>query len=117
MLRDSRQHIPPKLVLVQIERRSRDIQQYLPSRSNQVFHRIDAIQAAVPEVLVIPRILADGEGEWGSVDRDEHLLVSRREVARLVKHVIRRQKPLGLEGCNLSVAKQGGRIQNRLTGD
>ena len=61
MLRDRRQHVLPKFALAQIEGRRRDVQQNLPAGSNQVLHRIDAIQAAVPEVLVIPSVLANGE--------------------------------------------------------
>ena len=58
---DSRQHVLAKFALAQVERRSRDVQQNLPARPDEVLHRIDAVEATVPEVLVVPGVLADGQ--------------------------------------------------------
>ena len=41
--------------------------------AHKLFHGIDSVEPAPPEVLVVPGILADGDGEANAV-RFNHLL-------------------------------------------
>ena len=63
------EHVASKFALAKGERRRRDIQQDLAACADQVFYRIDAVQAAVPEVLVVPGVFADGERARGASQR------------------------------------------------
>ena len=88
----------------------------LPPAPIQVFDGIDAVEAAVPEILVVPGILADGKRTRGAGQTQQRLAVSRGEVAHLVENVIGGQEALGLDGGNLAVAQHGGRVQDMLAG-
>src|SRR5271165_548768 len=63
---NSGEHLAAKLTLAERERRGRDIQQDFAARANEVFDRIDAVQTAIPEVLVVPSVFTNREGAGGS---------------------------------------------------
>ena len=64
--------------------------------AHQLFDRIDGVQAALPEVLVVPGVLADGDGQPQAVQLDHLLRPRRGEVALLVEDIVEGQQPLVL---------------------
>jgi len=91
---DRGKHVVPELAFPQVERRSGDVQQNLPSRPDEIFDRVDAIQPAVPEVLVVPGVFADGEGAGSAIETEQFLLVGGCKVPLLVEYVIGGQQSL-----------------------
>ena len=66
-----------QFALAQVKRRRRDVQQDLSARSDQVFHGIDPVQRAVPEMFVVPGILANGQGELFAIQRQTTVAARR----------------------------------------
>jgi hypothetical protein len=82
--------------------------------AHQLFHGIDGIEAALPEVLVVPGILTDGDGEAHTVEFDHPLRFGRQEVALLVKDVVEGQKPLVLFDGQLALVEEDGGVEGWL---
>src|SRR5437660_12561156 len=58
---DGGQHIATQFGLANPERRRGNIQQEITAGMNQGFDRVKGVEALVPEMLVIPCVLADGQ--------------------------------------------------------
>ncbi len=82
--------------------------------AHQLFHGIDGVEAARPEVLVVPRVLADGDGEANAVELDHLLRFGRREVTLLVKDVVKRQEPLVLLEKQLALVEEDRGVEGGL---
>ena len=74
---DRGKHVAAKFALAAGEGRGRNIQQDLAACADQVFDRIDAVEAAVPEILVVPGIFANGERARSAIQVSERLAVGR----------------------------------------
>ena len=81
--------------------------------AHQLFHGIDGVEAARPEVLVVPRVLADGDGKANAVELDHLLGFSRREVPLLVEDVVKGQEPLVLLEEQLALVEEDGGVEGR----
>ena len=64
--------------------------------AHQFFHRVDGIEAARPEVLVVPCVFTDGDGQPHAIKLDGLLLAGGGEVALLVEDVVKGQEALML---------------------
>ena len=64
--------------------------------AHQLFDGIDGVQALLPEVLVVPGVLADGDGQPQAVQLDHLLRPRRSEVTLLVEDIVEGQKLLVL---------------------
>ena len=82
--------------------------------AHQIFHRVDIVQAARPEVLVVPGVLADGDGQPHSVQFDHLLRTRGRKVTLLVEDVVERQQPLVLLQQQTPSVQQNGGIDGWL---
>ncbi len=83
--------------------------------AHQLFHGIDGVEAARPEVLVVPRVLANGDGKANAVELDHLLGFGRREVTLLVKDVVKRQEPLVLFEKQLAFVEKNGGVEGWLS--
>ena len=93
---DGGQHLAADGALGVPERRRREIDVQRRVLAHQLFHGIDGVEAARPEVLVVPGVLADGDGEANAVELDHLLRAGRRKVALLVEDVVKGQEALVL---------------------
>ena len=64
--------------------------------AHELFHGIDRVEAARPEVLVVPCVLADGDGKADAFEVDHLLRRGGREVALLIEDIVKRQEALVL---------------------
>ncbi len=77
--------------------------------AHQLFHGIDRVEPARPEVLVVPGVLADGDGQANAVEFDHFLRAGGRKVALLVEDVVKGQQALVLlEQQTAAVEEDGG---------
>ncbi len=107
-LRDGREHLPAQRALVPPPRRGGDIEDEGRALLHQLFDRIDVIEAILPEALVIPGVLANGERHRRAVEMAQALPRRGSEVSLLVEDVVVGQQHLRLHKLNVSVAHQGG---------
>src|SRR5208282_1871995 len=106
---DGGQHFAANGALVVPERRGRKVDVQRRALPHELFHGIDGVEAAPPEILVVPGVLADGDGEAETLEVDDLLGPGWGEVALLVKDVIEGQEPLVLlEEQLAAVDKDGG---------
>ncbi len=82
--------------------------------THQLFHRVHLVQTLGPEVLVVPGVLADGDGEADSVQLDDLLPAGRGEVTLLVEYVVKGEEPLVLLEEKRASVEQNGGIDGRL---
>ena len=110
------EHLAAELALAYPEGRRRDIQNKVASSFDQLVHRIKPVELAVPEVLVVPRILANGESHAVATEIEQLLRICRGEVAHLIEDVVGGKQHLGLDEINFAVAQQGRRIHHGFAG-
>ena len=67
------QHLAADVALGVPEGRRRQVDVHGGILAHQLFHRIDGVEAARPEVLVVPGIFADGDGQAHAVQFDDLL--------------------------------------------
>ena len=79
--------------------------------AHELFDGIDGVEATRPEVLVVPGVLADGDGEPSSVELDDLLRSGRRKVALLIENVIERQQPLVLFKKQVAAVDEYGGVK------
>ena len=77
--------------------------------AHQLFHGIDGVEAARPEVLVVPGVLADGDGQAHAVQFDHLLGAGGRKVALLVEDIVEGQQALVLLEQQLAADRAGRR--------
>ena len=82
--------------------------------AHELFHGIDGVEAARPEVLVVPGVLADGDGEANAFEFDHLLRAGWREVALLIEDVVKGQEPLVLFEEQLAAVDEDGGVEGRL---
>ena len=70
---DGGQHLAAHFALGMPERRGREVDVEGGILAHQLFHRIDGVETARPEVLVVPGVLADGDGEANAIQLN-HML-------------------------------------------
>jgi hypothetical protein len=114
VLRNRRKHLLTEFAFADMERGRGDVQQDLATGAEQVFDRIDAVKAAVPEILVIPGIFTDRKGQFRVVKWEEFLVFRRGKVSALIENVVRWKQSLRLREKNFSVLKKRGRIHDTL---
>ena len=82
----------------------------------EFIHRVPPVQRPFPELLVVPGVLADGEGNGQAADFDHRLLFGGTEVARLVEDVVGRQQHLVLAEDDAPAFEHGGGVGGGLAG-
>src|SRR5439155_25968803 len=82
--------------LVHVVWRRVDADEDLGACLRQLRDRIALVEAALPVLLVIPGVLADGECETASIESGEVWRIAGQEVAGFVEHVVSRQQHLRL---------------------
>ena len=83
--------------------------------AHQLFNRIDRVQAARPEVLVIPGVLADGDGQPEAVQLDHLLRLRRGKVALFVEDIVEGQQALVLFEKQAAAVEKNGGVNGRLS--
>ena len=83
--------------------------------AHQLFHGIDGVEAARPEVLIVPRVFADGDGKAHAVQLDHLLRFGWRKVPLLVENVVERQEPFVLLKEQLSLVEEDCGVEGRLS--
>ncbi len=112
---DRCQHAVAQFSLTAVVRGGRDVENERTAAAHQLLHRVDGIQAAGPEQLIVPGIFADGEGEALVRQGVELLTLSGSKIALLVENIVERQKPFGLDELHPAVAQQRSRIHHLFT--
>src|SRR6266404_1312125 len=93
--RSRSQHLPPDLGLADRVGRGGDVEDRLRPLRDQLLDRIAQIARLLPELLVVPEVLADGDAEPRSGDLDQRTrLRGGIEVTRFVKNVVGWQQGL-----------------------
>ena len=82
--------------------------------AHQLFNGIDRIEPPRPEVLVVPRVFADGNGQPHSIEFHHPLFARGCKVTLLVENVVERQQPLVLLQQQSPAIQQHGCIHCRL---
>src|SRR5687768_12512673 len=106
-----RNHVATHAHLAFIEGRRVDRHQKVRAHLNQLLRRIVLIEPLLPERLVIPEILADGNAELRLIQIEQSALTPRLEITRIVEHVILRQKRLVRETDQLPIANYRSRVE------
>jgi hypothetical protein len=65
----ARKQVTPELALAHVIRRRVDAQQHLRAGLREFFHGVAKVQTAIPELLVVPSVLADGDCGLASAHR------------------------------------------------
>ena len=99
---DGRQHLPSQLALRVPERRRRQVDVHRRMLRHDLLHRVDGVETPRPEILVVPRVFADGDAQAHAVKLNHLLRTSRREVALFIEDVVERQQALVLFQQQLS---------------
>jgi hypothetical protein len=115
LTRNGRQHRLPKRGLAHMKRRSRDIDNQPPSGAHKVLNRVRTIKSTTPECFVVPRVLTDSQCDWLSTKSEKALGRGRREVAHLIKDVVRGQQALGLNEADVTIAQKRSGIHDVLS--
>ena len=76
------------------ERRRRQVDDRLGAGADQLLDRIVVVAAALPEVAIVPDVLADADAEPRAAEVEHLRAVERLEVAVLVEDVVGRQQRL-----------------------
>ncbi len=77
---------------------------------HQFFDRVAAVAAALPILLVVPGVLANGESDSLPAKLQNVLFLGGLEIARLVEDVVVRQQHLGLVENDFAVFDNGGGV-------
>jgi hypothetical protein len=82
--------------------------------AHQLFHRVNGVETAGPEMLVVPCVFADGDGEANAVEFDNLLLARGGEIALLVEDVVEGQEALVLLKQQMAAIEQDGCVDGWL---
>ena len=93
---DGGEHLPAHLNFAVPEGRRGDVEQEGRALAHQVFDGVGRIQTVGPEILVVPGVFADGDGQPFAFKIDYALARCRGEVALLVEDVVKGQEHLVL---------------------
>ena len=74
--------------------------------AHQLLDRIVVVAAALPEVAIVPDVLADADAEPAPAELEDLRAVKRLEVAVLVEDVVGRQQRLAESLLDAPVAEQ-----------
>ena len=77
--------------------------------ADQLLDRIVVVAAALPEVAIVPDVLADADAEPPAAEVEDLRAVERLEVAVLVEDVVGRQERLAESPLDASVADEAPR--------
>ena len=94
---DALHHAPPQAVLPEGPGRGGDVDVEVEPERAQLRHRIGVVERPLPEGLVVPDVLADGDRDAAAGDAQHERAPSRLDVAALVEDVVRRQQTLAIE--------------------
>ena len=113
---DGGQHLAADAALTVPEGRRGEIDVHRGLLAHQLLHGIDAVEPPRPEILVVPGIFADGDGEARAVQLDHVLRPGRRKVALLVEYVVEGQQALVLLDDQPAAVEQHGGVDGGLAG-
>ena len=121
---DGGEHVPAKVALAAPEGRGGDVEDDARvdgdgvgqdgPLAHEFVDRVDGVEAARPEALVIPRVLADGDGEGLAVEHGEGLVGGGLEVTLLVEDVVEGEQHFLLEEGDAAVGEEGGDVARML---
>ena len=107
---DRGQHAVAQFPLTPVIRGGGDVEDERSPGAHQLFDRVDGIEAAGPEALIVPGIFADGEGQALVSQAVQVLDLCGSKIALLVEDVVEGQKPFGLDELHHPIAQQRSRI-------
>ena len=100
-------------MLADRERRRRQVDDRVGAGAHQLFDRIVVIAAPLPEVAIVPDVLADADAEPAAAELEDLRAVERLEVAVLVEDVVGRQERLAKPLTDAALAQQHRRVEER----
>ena len=83
---------------------------------HQLLHRIKRIEAARPEILVVPSVFANGDRKPEAIELNDLLRGRRGEISLLVEDVVKRKQTLVLFKKDAATVKKYRCIHRRLSG-
>ena len=84
--------------------------------AHQFFNGIDGVQPPRPEVLVVPGVFADSDGEPFTFKFKDVLAFGRSEIALLIEDVVKGQQHLLLPKDDASSVDQNGEVDGWFSG-
>ena len=90
--RHAAEHLLAKMVFSGGERRRREVQDRLCAGRREFLDRIVVVAAPLPEVAIVPDVLADADAEPSSSDLKNLRAVKRLEIPVFVEDVVSRQQ-------------------------
>ena len=109
---DRGQHVAAQLALANPERRGGNIKDKVAAGFHQLLDGIDLVQLPVPELLVVPGVLADRERHLLAAELKERLLPGRLKIPQFIKDVVSRQQHLGLHEFHFPIPQQQRRVHD-----
>src|SRR5260370_8299931 len=97
VVRDGREHVPAQLAFAQPKWRCRYVEHEVPTGSDQFFDRIYAIELPVPEALVVPGILTNGQRHLIAAKAEQLLALGGSANVPLVGNMISGEPHLPLD--------------------
>src|SRR6266850_530329 len=95
------------------ERRRRKVEDDVSAGARELVDRVVMVAAPLPEIAVVPDILADADADAASGDVEELRPVKRLEVAVFVEDVVGRQQRLAEALLDAPSAEQCGAVEER----
>src|SRR5258708_13790638 len=88
----------------------------MSTRLCKLFNWVAAVKASFTKLLVVPRIVTNGDGGDGSVKRQRKLFGSRLEITRFVENIVAWKQHFVLTKHNASALQHGGGVVDRVAG-
>ena len=111
---DGLKHLETHLALAHVIRRGGNVDEQVHSLGGKFLHRVALVKFAVPKLLVVPDVLADGDRHARAVDLVDRLAFRRLKVAPLVEDIVGRQKHLALPEGNPALGQIGSAVGSPL---
>ncbi len=98
------------VTLADIPRRGVDGNDDLRAFVHEFFDWVALIAAVLPELLIVPAVFADGEGDFGAGQFEDFLRCARKEIAGFVEDVVVREQHFDLLKYDAAVLEDGGGV-------
>ena len=110
---EASEHSFAQQILAGGERRRREIDDGFSARSGQVPNRVEVIAAPLPEIAIVPDVLADADAETPIANLEDFRTARRFEVPVLVEHVVGRKERLAEPLADRAVLQKHRGVEER----
>ena len=111
---DRPKHFEADLALAHVIRRGGYVDQDVQALGGEFLHRVALVEFAVPELFVVPNVLADGDRQARTAGFVDALAFRRLKVAPFVEDIVGRQKHLSLPESDVPLRQIRGAVSGSL---